>query len=163
MPSITTFLSSNIIIVLLNFYLLGTCICHFNFGATKALSGLFNLVCRKQWQTETKFLKNSELSRSCKKVWTCKIQIFVSFIPFFILFLGHFGNEVTKIRKYYIIFLYILQGKIGKTGKTQKEYHATKVTRIPKTKRQKTKIWYERNNCLGVFIVINSDSKRMFL
>merc|ERR1719362_513159 len=46
----------------------GTCICHFNFGATKALPGLFNLVCRKQWQTETKFLKNSELSRSCKKV-----------------------------------------------------------------------------------------------
>merc|ERR1719400_503773 len=23
------------------------CICHFNFGATKALSGLFNLACRK--------------------------------------------------------------------------------------------------------------------
>ena len=42
-----------------------------------------------------------------------------------------------KIQKYYVIFVYILQGKIGKTGKTWIENHATKLTKIPNTKRQK--------------------------
>ena len=51
-------------------------------------------------------------------------------------FLVTFGDEVTKIRKYYVIFVYILQGTMGKTEK-RKENHATKVTKIPKTKRQK--------------------------
>ena len=37
----------------------------------------------------------------------------------------------TKLRKYYVIFVYILQGK----KKKWKENHATKVTKIPKTKR----------------------------
>ena len=37
--------------------ILGTvCICHFNFVATKDSRGLFNLVCRQQWQTESKSL-----------------------------------------------------------------------------------------------------------
>ena len=52
-------------------------------------------------------------------------------------FLVTFGDEVTKIRKYYVIFVYILQGKMGETEKKRKENHATKVTKIPKTKRQK--------------------------
>ena len=52
-------------------------------------------------------------------------------------FLLTFGNKVTKIRKYYVIFVYILQGKMGKTEKNWKENHATKVTKIPKTKRRK--------------------------
>ena len=47
-----------------------------------------------------------------------------------------FGGEV-KIQKYYVIFVYILEGKMGKTGEKQKENHATKVTKIPKTKRRK--------------------------
>ena len=50
-------------------------------------------------------------------------------------FLVTFGDEVAKIRKYYIIFVYILQGKMGKTEKNRKGNHATKVTKIPKTKR----------------------------
>ena len=49
-------------------------------------------------------------------------------------FLVTFGDEVMKIQKYYVLFVYILQGK---TEKKQKENHATKVTKIPKTKRQK--------------------------
>ena len=40
-------------------------------------------------------------------------------------------------------FVYILQGKVGKMGKKWKESHTTKVTKIPK--KQKTKIWDERN------------------
>ena len=52
-------------------------------------------------------------------------------------FLVIFGDDVTKIRKYYVIFVYILQGKMGKTEKNWKENHATKVTKIPKTKRRK--------------------------
>jgi len=59
------------------------------------------------------------------------------FFPFFVWFLVTFGNEVTKIRKCYIVFVYILQGKMGKTEKKLKENHATKVTKIPKTKRRK--------------------------
>ena len=47
------------------------------------------------------------------------------------------GHEVTKIRKYYIIFVYLLQGKMGKKEKNRKENHATKVAKIPKTKRRK--------------------------
>ena len=62
----------------------------------------------------------------------------VSFIPFFVfLFLVTYGEEVTKIQKYYVIFVYTLQGKMGKTGKNWTENHATKVTKIPKNKRQK--------------------------
>ena len=52
-------------------------------------------------------------------------------------FLVTFGVEVMKMRKYYVIFDYILQGKMGKTEKKQKENHATKVTKMPKTKRRK--------------------------
>ena len=50
-------------------------------------------------------------------------------------FLVIFGDDVTKIRKYYVIFVYILQGKARR--KKWKENHATKVTKIPKTKRRK--------------------------
>ena len=42
-----------------------------------------------------------------------------------------------KVRKYYVTCVYILQSKMGKTEKKQKENHASKVTKIPKTKRQK--------------------------
>ena len=52
-------------------------------------------------------------------------------------FLVTFGNEFRKIRKYYVIFVYILQGKMSETEKNRKENHATKVTKIPKTKRRK--------------------------
>ena len=54
----------------------------------------------------------------------------------------------TKLRKYYIIFVYIfiLQGNMGKTEKNRKENHATKVTKIPKTKRQK----YGINETFGI-------------
>ena len=63
---------------------------------------------------------------------------FVSFIPFFwFWFLVTFGGEVTKLQKYYLIFAYIFQGKKDKTEKNWKENHATKVNKIPKTKRQK--------------------------
>ena len=51
-------------------------------------------------------------------------------------FLVTFGDKVMKIRKYYVIFVYILQGKMGKTEKNRKENHATRVTKLPKTKRQ---------------------------
>ena len=51
-------------------------------------------------------------------------------------FLVTFGNEVTKIWKYYVIFVNILQGKMDKTEKYWKENHATKVTKIPKTKKE---------------------------
>ena len=47
----------------------------------------------------------------------------VSFIPFLVF--GHFWRR---------IFVYILQGKMKKK---RKENHATKVTKIPKSKRQK--------------------------
>ena len=48
----------------------------------------------------------------------------VTFIQFFV-----FG--------FWSLFVYILQGKMGKPEKEWKENHATKVTKIPKTKRQK--------------------------
>ena len=51
-------------------------------------------------------------------------------------FLVTFGDEVTKIWKYYEFFVYILQSKMGKTEKNWIENNATKLTKIPKTKRQ---------------------------
>ena len=57
----------------------------------------------------------------------------VSFIPFVV-----FDFELSdKVIKYYVIFVYIFQGKMGKTEKNLKENHTTKVTKTPKTKRQK--------------------------
>ena len=75
-------------------------------------------------------------------------------------FLVTFGDEAMKIRKYYVIFVYILQGKMGKTEKPRKGNHTTKVTKIPKTKRQKygmnethvselERIIRERCSCIG--------------
>ena len=61
-----------------------------------------------------------------------------SFIPFFVF--GHFWRG-----KYYVIFVYILQGK---TEKNWKEDPATKVTKIPKTKRRK----YGMNQTLILFV-----------
>ena len=57
-----------------------------------------------------------------------------------------------KLRKYYVIFVYILQGKMAKTEKNRKENHATKVTKIPKTKRQK----YGMNKTYGASLPIVS-------
>ena len=48
-----------------------------------------------------------------------------------------FGEKFTKMQKYYVICVYILQGKMGKMEKNWKENHATKMTKIPKTKRRK--------------------------
>ena len=45
-------------------------------------------------------------------------------------------SELNVDRKT-LLFVYILQGKIGKPGKNQKENLTTRVTKIPKTKRQK--------------------------
>ena len=76
-------------------------------------------------------------------------------------FLDTFGDEVTKIRKYYVIFAYILQGKMGKTQKKWKENHATKVTKIPKTKRRK----YGMNETIIInqkpYLIANRAVKRM--
>ena len=71
--------------------------------------------------------------------------IYVSFIPFFVF--GYWSLLATKLRKYYVIFVYILQGKIGKTEKNWKENHATKVNKIPKTKRRK----YGMNETIVIF------------
>ena len=71
-------------------------------------------------------------------------------------FLVTFGDEITKIRKYYIIFVYILQGKMGKTEKIRKKNHATKVTKIPKTKRRK----YGMNETkMSIFKTLTSTSQ----
>ena len=59
------------------------------------------------------------------------------FIPFFVF--GFWSLLMMKLRKYknnYVLFVYILQGKMGETEKNWKENHATKVTEIPKTKRE---------------------------
>ena len=61
----------------------------------------------------------------------------IMFCSFHFGFLVTFGDEVSKIRKYYVIFVYILQGKMGKIEIKWKENHATKLTKIPKIKRQK--------------------------
>ena len=65
-------------------------------------------------------------------------------------FLVTLGDEVTKIQKYYVIFVYILQDKMGKMEKNRKENHATKVTKIPETKRLK----YGMNKILRTYHVI---------
>ena len=66
---------------------------------------------------------------------------------------GFWSLLETKFRKYDIIFVYILQGKMGRTEKERKENHATKVTKIPKTKRQK----YGMNKTKQVFIFVTSN------
>ena len=55
---------------------------------------------------------------------------------------GFLSLLATKLQNYYIIFVNFFQGK---TDEKQKENHATKVTKKPKTKNQKKKIWDERN------------------
>ena len=53
-------------------------------------------------------------------------------------FLVTFGNEVTKIRKYYVLNLRShFARQDGQDGKKWKENHATRVTKIPKTRRRK--------------------------
>ena len=49
-------------------------------------------------------------------------------------FLVTFGNEVMKIL--HNLCLHFAR-QDGQNGKKRKEYHATKVTKIPKTQRQK--------------------------
>ena len=66
--------------------------------------------------------------------WQHSLEIFVSFISFFILFLVTFGDEFEKIHKYYIIFVCILQGKMGKTEKNRK-----KITQLKWPKYEKPK------------------------
>ena len=49
------------------------------------------------------------------------------------LFFDFWSLMATKLWEYYVIFVYILQAKMEK----RKENQTTKVTKIPKTKRQK--------------------------
>ena len=61
-----------------------------------------------------------------------------------------------KLLKYYVIFVYILQGKMGKMDKNWKENHATKMTKIPKTKRRKCGInetFVSSNIYKNIFII----------
>ena len=53
------------------------------------------------------------------------------------LFFGHFGCNVTKMQNFYVIFCLHFGRQDWQDGKNRKENHATKVTKIPKTKRQK--------------------------
>ena len=62
----------------------------------------------------------------------CKCMFCSSHFCFF-LHLATLGKEVTKIQKYFVIFVYILQD--WQDGFKQIENHATKVNKIPKTKR----------------------------
>ena len=63
------------------------------------------------------------------------LSTYVSFIPFFVFgFLVTFGNKVTKILRNLCLHF---ARQDGQNGKKWKENHATKVTKIPKTKRQK--------------------------
>ena len=80
-----------------------------------------------------------------------ELKTSVSFIPFFVF--GLFWQ--WKYENIYLIFVYILQGKMGTTEKTRKENHATKVTKIPKTKRQK----YGMNKTIRVL----SYSKKLYI
>ena len=60
-----------------------------------------------------------------------------------------------KLWKYYVIFVYILQGKMDKAEEKRKENHATKVTKIPRTKKQKyviNKTGVEKKNCKNKFV-----------
>ena len=63
-----------------------------------------------------------------------KSHIFCSFHFLFLVF-GHFWGQSYENTK--ILPNLCLQGKIGKTEKKWKENHATKVTKIPRTKRLK--------------------------
>ena len=59
------------------------------------------------------------------------------------------GEEVKKIRKYYLPNLCLqFVRQDGQDGKKCKENHATKVTKIPKTKRWK----YGRNKTLNYYL-----------
>ena len=61
---------------------------------------------------------------------------FLCFVnPKFQFWWSTFGNGAKKIQKYYEIIVYILQGKMGEMVIKRKENQATKVTKIPKTKR----------------------------
>ena len=55
-------------------------------------------------------------------------------------------TKAMKTQKYYVIFVYILHFVLHR--KKQKENHATKVTKIPKTKRWK----YGMNETFVTFV-----------
>ena len=80
-------------------------------------------------------LSGSVLLPTLRHIYGVCFQTIVSFIPFLVF--GFWSLLATKLRKYDVIFVYILQGKMKKTEKNQKENHATKVTKIPKTRRRK--------------------------
>jgi hypothetical protein len=72
---------------------------------------------------------------------------------------GFWSLLATKLRKYYVIFVYILQGKTFRFSSAleekRKENHATKVTKIPRTKKQKyviNKTGVEKKNCKNKFV-----------
>ena len=68
-------------------------------------------------------------STQCQMGWEISTLCFVH--PIF----GCFWQQSYEIQKYYVIFVDILEGKMAKGEKTRKESHATKVTKIPKTKK----------------------------
>jgi hypothetical protein len=83
-----------------------------------------------------------------------------------------FGEKVKKIWKYYIVFVYFAR-QDGQDGKKHKENHATKVIKIPKTKRRKygmneTKIGLTATNLIQTWLfrqnaVVNRSSIRILL
>ena len=63
---------------------------------------------------------------------------------FLVLVFGHFWRRSYENKKIVSNLCLYFARQVGQDGKKWKENHATKVTKIPKTK--KTKIWDERNN-----------------
>ena len=63
------------------------------------------------------------------------LVIYVSFIPFLVF--GHFWQCRYKNTKILRNLCLHFARQNGQDGKNQKENHATKVTKLPKTKRQK--------------------------
>ena len=67
---------------------------------------------------------------------------------FYCLVFGHFWGLSYENKKILRNLCLHFAGQDGQDGKKWKENHATKVTKRPKTKNQKTKIWDERNKIL---------------
>ena len=82
------------------------------------------------------FGDHSAVSTTALKVGLRDLKIDYCFIhPNFRFWFG--SLLATKLQKYYVIFVYILHDKMGKTEQKRKEKYASKVTKIPKTKRKK--------------------------
>ena len=71
----------------------------------------------------------------CKIICRFCLDTFVSFIPFFVF--GHFWRQCNKNMKILRNICLHFARQDGQDGKNRKWNHTTKVTKIPKTKRQK--------------------------